>query len=232
MATDSITIKTADGLELDAYVARPKGAGTHPVVVVIQEIFGVNKFVRGVADMLAEQGLIAVAPDLFHRMQKNVQLTDQTDAEWAKAFEFYKAFDEEKGVSDLTDTVRAARKLEGANGKVGAVGFCLGGRLAYLMSTRSEADCSVGYYGVGIEDNLDETVKHPLLLHIAEEDDYCSKDAQAKIKTALSTNDKVELYSYPGQDHAFSRIGGKHYNKEAAELAHKRTAQFFKKHIG
>jgi carboxymethylenebutenolidase len=232
MATDSITIKTADGLDFDAYVARPKTGGSHPVVVVIQEIFGVNKFVRDVADMLAQQGYIAVAPDLFHRLQKGVQLTDQTEAEWKRAFELMNAFDEKKGIEDLTDTVRAARDMEGASGKVGSVGFCLGGRLAYLMATRSEADCCVGYYGIGLENNLDETIKHPLLLHVAEEDEYCDKDAQAKIKAALGNNSKVELYFYAGQNHAFSRTGGKHYNKEAADLAHRRTAEFFKKHIG
>jgi carboxymethylenebutenolidase len=227
MATESITIKSADGLEFEAYVSRPS-AEDAPVVVVIQEIFGVNKWLRTVADMLAEKGFIAVAPDLFHRMEKGVQLNNYTEDEWKRAFQFYQNFDVDKGVDDLKQTVQAVRKINGASGKVGTVGFCLGGKLAYLMSARSDADANVGYYGVGIEEDLDEKPKHPLMLHIAEADEYVPKEAQATIKAALQNNDKVTIHSYPGQDHAFSRVGGDHYNKEAAEQAHKRTIEFFK----
>jgi carboxymethylenebutenolidase len=231
MATESITIKSADGLDFDAYVARPEGENL-PVVVVIQEIFGVNKWLRTVADMLAENGFIAVAPDLFHRLEKGIQLNNYTEDEWKRAFQLYQSFDVDKGVEDLIATVAAARKVKNASGKVGSVGFCLGGKLAYLMSTRSDADADVGYYGVGIEENLDEKPQHPLMLHIAEADEYVKKDAQDAIKAALESNDKVVIHSYPGQDHAFSRVGGDHYNKEAAEQAHKRTIEFFKSQLG
>lgn len=231
MATDTITIKSADGLEFDAYVSRPK-AGSGPVVVVIQEIFGINEWVRSVADFLAEQGFIAVAPDLFHRQEKGVQLTDKTEAEWKRAFELYQGFDEDKGVEDLKATVRAVRKLEGGNGKVGTMGFCLGGKLAYLMAARSDADANVGYYGVGIEKNLTEPPRHPLMLHFAEADKFVPPDAQQAVKEAMQVNSCVKIHSYPGKDHAFARVGGEHYDKEAADLAHKRTIEFLKTHLG
>lgn len=231
MANETITIKSKDGLEFDAYVARPK-AENRPVVVVIQEIFGINAWVRSVADWLADEGFIAVAPDLFHRQEKGIQLTDQTEEEWKRAFELYQGFDENKGVDDLIATVEAARKLKGSNGKVGAIGFCLGGKLAFLMATRSDVDASVGYYGVAIEKNLNESPKRPLLLHVADEDKFVPKDVQQQIKTKLAENKQVDIQTYPGQDHAFSRVGGEHYNKAAAEQAHRRTIEFLKKHIG
>jgi len=232
MATESITIKSADGLEFDAYVSRPDQGGNHAIVIVIQEIFGINAWLRSVADWLAQQGFIAVAPDLFHRQEKGIQLTDQTEAEWKRAFELYQNFDEVKGTDDLKDTIKAVRGIKGGNGKIGTLGFCLGGKLAYLMSARSDADAYVGYYGVGIENNLDETPQHPLLLHIAEGDDHVPIEAQQKIKAATSQNSNVTIEIYPGQGHAFCRIASNHYNKEACELAHKRSVEFFKTHIG
>jgi carboxymethylenebutenolidase len=230
MASDKITVTTADGKSMDAYVAKPE-SGQGPAVVVIQEIFGVNEWLRGIADWLAQQGYLAVAPDLFHRMEPNVQLTDKTDAEWTKAFWFYENFNVDQGVQDLTDTVEAARKLPGCNGRVGTLGFCLGGKLAFLMATRSQANANVGYYGVQIEKSLDETVRQPLLLHIAEADPYVNHEAQEQIKQALKDNSNVTIHVYPGRDHAFTREGGAHYNKQDADLAHKRSLQFLDTHL-
>src|SRR5690606_11797894 len=110
--------------------------------------------------------------DLFWRQEPGIEITDRTQAEWDRAFQLYQGFDEAKGVEDLAATIAVARTLEGASGKVGDVGYCLGGKLAYLCATRTDADCSVGYYGVGIENALDEarSIRKPLMLHIAEED--------------------------------------------------------------
>jgi carboxymethylenebutenolidase len=228
-----LTIRAADGGSFSGYLATPK-SGKGPGILVIQEIFGVNKVMRDIADGFAAQGYAALCPDLFWRQEPGIQITDQTKEEWARAFQLYQGFDEAKGVDDLKATLAHLRKLPACTGKVGAVGYCLGGKLAYLMATRSDAECSVGYYGVGIDKALDEAGKiaRPLMLHIAEQDEYCPPAAQQAIKAALGKNARVTIHSYPGVDHAFARNGGEHYDKAAAESANKRTADFFKQHLG
>jgi len=126
------------------------------------------------------------------------------------------------------------RSHPACTGKVGSVGYCLGGKLAYLMATRSDVDCSVGYYGVGIQDLLGEAknIRKPLALHVAEKDQFVPPPAQHAIKQALEANPLVTLYSYPGADHAFARMGGAHYEAAAATLANSRTSQFLRHHLG
>jgi carboxymethylenebutenolidase len=227
-----ITIQSRDGGSFSAYLALPSG-GRGPGLLLIQEIFGVNKVMRDLADDYAQQGYMVVCPDLFWRQEPGIQITDKTEAEWAKAFELFKGFDVAKGVEDLIATLAHLRKLPGATGKAGTVGYCLGGKLAFLMAARSDADCSVSYYGVGIEELLDEApkIKRPLLMHIAEKDRFVPAVAQTKIKERLSQNPNVMMHTYPGQDHAFARVGGEHYNKQAAELANTRTAAFLRKYL-
>jgi carboxymethylenebutenolidase len=225
------TISTGDG-QFSAYVARPK-AERAPAVVVIQEIFGVNGFVRDVADGLAGQGYLAIAPDLFWRIEPDIDITDQSEAEWKKAFELFNAFDVDVGVQDIQATIKAVRGDPGCSGKVGAVGFCLGGLLAFLTATRTDADASVGYYGVGIENHLAEAEKLacPLLLHIAEEDQFVPKPAQALILKALKDHPKIEIHTYTGRDHAFARVGGAHYDEADAKLAGGRSLTFFERNL-
>ena len=228
-----IQLKANDGGSFSGYLATPK-SGKGPGIVVIQEIFGVNEVMRKISDEFAAQGYAALCPDLFWRQQPGIQITDKTEAEWARAFELFKGFDQAKGVDDLKATLAALRKHPACTGKVGAVGYCLGGRLAYLMSTRTDVDASVGFYGVGIEGLLDEakSIKKPLMLHIAEEDKFVPKDAQRQVKDALGKNPSVTIHSYPGVDHAFARVGGEHYDAAAAKLANDRTAAFFRTHLG
>jgi carboxymethylenebutenolidase len=228
-----LTIRAADGGSFSGYLATPK-SGKGPGILVIQEIFGVNKVMRDIADGFAAQGYAALCPDLFWRQEPGIQITDKTEAEWARAFQLYQGFDEAKGVDDLKATLAHLRTLPACTGKVGAVGYCLGGKLAYLMATRSDAECSVGYYGVGIDKALGEAGKiaRPLMLHIAEQDQFCPPEAQQAIKAALGRNPNVTIHSYPGVDHAFARSGGEHYDKAAAESANKRAAEFFKQHLG
>jgi carboxymethylenebutenolidase len=227
----TLTIRTADG-EFSAYVARPQ-AEKAPAVVVIQEIFGVNGWLRGVADELARQGYLAIAPDLFWRIEPGIDITDQSETEWKRAFELYNAFDVEAGVKDIGATVEAIRADPGCTGKVGAVGFCLGGLLAFLTACRTDADASVGYYGVSIETRLAEVEKlaRPLMLHVAEADQFVPPPAQAMILHELGNHPKAEIHTYPGKDHAFARVGGAHYDAEAAAQAHERTLAFFAKNL-
>ena len=226
-----IDITAADGGRFKGYLAEPSGT-PRGGIVVIQEIFGVNAVMRTIADNLAAQGYLALAPDLFWRIEPGIDITDQTDAEWQKAFSLYNAFDVDAGVNDIQATLTAL----GGRGttKAGAVGYCLGGLLAYLTAARTDADCSVSYYGVGIEGRLDEAaaIRKPLMLHIAEKDAFVPAAAQEQIVSGLKSHPQVTIHTYPGQDHAFARTGGKHYDATAANLEDGRTSAFFREFIG
>ena len=227
-----LTIKAKDGGEFGAYVVYPD-AKDAPAVVVIQEIFGVNEIMRNTCKRLAAEGYIAICPDLFWRLEPGIELTDQTEEEWDKAFELMNNFDIDKGVEDIQATLETIRKDDGCNGKVGAMGFCLGGKLAYLTATRTSSDATVGYYGVEINKFIGEKdgIKKPLMLHIAEEDQFVDKEAQSKIKDGLKNNPLVTIHSYPGMDHAFTRVGGDHYDEAASKAAHARTHDFLLKYL-
>ncbi len=227
-----ITITCPDGA-FSAYLASPAG-NSGGGVLVIQEIFGVNKDMRDHCDHLASQGYFALCPDIFWRQEPGIQITDQTDEEWAKAFELYQGFDVEKGVADLKVALAQLRTVDGCTGKAGTVGFCLGGLLAYLMAAESDADCNVSYYGVGIDERLAaaDGITAPTILHIAEEDGFVPKDAQAKIKDGLGGQPNITIHSYPGVDHAFARHAGVNYDDAAAKLADSRTMDCFKASLG
>lgn len=228
-----ITIAAADGGSFFAYLAEPK-ARPAGAVVVIQEIFGVNAAMRATCDWLAAMGFLAVCPDLFWRIEPRIDITDRTQAEWDKAFALFKAFDQEAGINDLKATLTAARKLPGADGRAGTLGFCLGGRLAFMMAARSDADVNVSYYGVGLEGLLAEVpaVKAPLLLHIAAQDKFVPPEAQAAIVAGVAANPNVAAHVYPGVDHAFARIDGMHFDARAAAIANGRTADLLARTLG
>lgn len=228
---ETVMIKAADGKEFSCYVSRP-AATKAPAVVVIQEIFGVNPWIKSVCDELAAQGFCAVAPDLFFRMQANVVLDPTVESDWPKAFKFYEEFNEDQGAEDVQAAITFARQAGGSDGKVGTLGFCLGGKLAFLAATRSDSQANVSFYGVGIQNNLSEPVKSPILLHIAADDKYVPPEAQKAIAAALGKNAKVEIETYPGVDHAFGRVGGEHYNEQAATKAFQRSFAFLKAKLG
>lgn len=231
MPENSMTITSADSKQFGAYVARPSKSPA-AAIIVIQEIFGVNEWLRSVCNWLAQSGYLAVAPDLFFRQEPGVQLTDKTQAEWDKAFVLYKGFDENKGVEDLTATLQAIKRMPECNSRIGSMGFCLGGKLAFLMSTRSESDANVSFYGVGIENNLNEVVRRPLLLHIAEKDEHVPAAAQQKIcQTFKDNNPLVSINIYEGAGHAFGRPGSQHYDEKLMQLARSRTLEFFAKYL-
>ena len=231
MAGTETTIAGPDG-EFGGYLATPEG-GAGPGVVVIQEIFGVNDVMRGISDRLAAEGFVALCPDLFWRQEPGLQLSDQNEAELARAFELFAGFDVPAGVRDIAATIDHLRGEEGCNGAVGAVGYCLGGLLAYLTGTRTSTDCAVGYYGVGIEQKLDEAANlaKPLMLHIATADEFVSLEAQQIVRGELGANPLVTLHDYEGLGHAFARRGGDHYDAAAVELADGRTTAFLRANL-
>jgi len=220
-----VTIKSFDGGEFDGYLALP-ASGYGPGIVVLQEIFGVNDHMRSIADWYAAHGFVALCPDLFWRMERGVELTEK---DRSKAFELYQKLDEAKAVEDAAAALEFLRKHSACSGRVGAVGFCLGGNLAYLLSVRFKPDCAVGYYGVSIEKSLDEAknLSAPLLLHIAGRDQFCPPEAQAQIHSTLGSNPLATIYDYAGAGHAFARPSGEHHDAAAAELANLRSLEFF-----
>jgi carboxymethylenebutenolidase len=225
--TGSIEIKAADGSgRFKAYTVTPKDK---PVgaVVVIQEIFGVNDAMRATCHEIAEMGYIAVCPDLFWRIEPGVDITDKSKPEWDKAFALMNAFDQDKGIDDLKTTVALARTMPGANGKVATVGFCLGGRLAVMMATRSDADLNISYYGVALDKLVPEfgNVKHPLLVHIAEQDEFANAEVREAVLAGAKGKPHIETHVYPAVQHAFARVNGVHYDRRAATIANGRTAE-------
>ncbi|WP_300542661.1 dienelactone hydrolase family protein [Maricaulis sp.] len=231
MAGQDIRITGPDG-EFSAYLSMPAG-GSGSCVVVLQEIFGVNEVMRGRCDELAADGYIAVCPDLFWRIEPGIDITDKTEAELEKAFSLMHAFDPDKGIEDIQATIDHVRRMDGSTGKAGAIGYCLGGLLAYLTAARTDSDATVGYYGVSIQDRLDEAgkISGPLMLHIAGQDQFVPAEAQAKIHAGLDPHRLVTLHDYPDDEHAFARTGGRHYNAESANLADGRTRAFLRQHL-
>ena len=234
MAGQYIDMKAADGSgNFRGYLATP-ASGSGPGLVLAQEIFGINKTMRDVADYYAEEGYVVLVPDIFWRQEPNVEL-GYSEADWQRAFGFFQGFDEAKGMEDIQTAITTLRaRPEVSNKKVGVLGFCLGGKLAYLAATRTDADVSVGYYGVGIDAALNEAdkIKKPLVLHIAELDKFCPPEARDQILKTLSGRPNVTLYVYPGQDHAFARTMGEHFNKPSADMAHSRSIALFRRVMG
>lgn len=232
MAGQWIDISTAQGSKFRGYLAVP-ASGAGPGIVLCQEIFGINAYIREVADHYAEEGYVVLAPDLFWRLEKDVDL-GYSESEWKKAFDLLQRLDVDKAMDDITAAVRTLRTRAEVSGKVGALGFCLGGRLAYLAAARSGVDCAVGYYGVTIDKYLNEAarIKVPMVLHFASEDKYAPPEAVEKISNAFSGRKDVEIHNYPGVDHAFARTGGMHYDRPAAMMAHSRSIALFRKVMG
>jgi carboxymethylenebutenolidase len=225
---ETIKLKAADGSgTFDAFVYAPKDKPTAGAVVVIQEIFGVNDALRATCMEMAAMGFIAIAPDLFWRQEPGVNITDKSEEEWKKAFALMNGFDQDKGVDDLKVTLEAARELPGCNGKAGTIGFCLGGRLAVMMATRSDADVNVSYYGVGLDGLVPEfdNIEAPLLVHIAEKDEFASPEIIEKVLDGAEDNNFIDAFVYPDVQHAFARINGVHYDARAATIANGRTAE-------
>lgn len=231
--SETVSISSLDGAgRFTAYCARPARA-PRAAIVVIQEIFGVNAGIRRKCDRLAADGYLALAPDLFWRIEPGVELDPDVEAEFGQALDLMGRFDQDQGVADIEAAIRYARDVLGA-AKVGVVGYCLGGRLAYMVAARTDADASVGYYAVGLPDLLREkhAIANPLLLHIAGADHFVPPEQQKAMHDGLDDHSRVTLHDYPGEDHGFAAETGKRRSEDAARLADSRTAAFFAEHLG
>ncbi len=230
--TAKIATLAGDG-EFTAYRATPAGT-PKAAIVVIQEIFGVNAGIRRKCDTLAEAGYLAIAPDLFWRLEPGIELDPDIKPEFDRALELMGQFDQDKGIADIEASIRAARSELGDDAKVGVVGYCLGGRLAFMTAARTDVDASVGYYGVGIDGLLGEkhAIAHPVLLHVPEEDHFVDKAAQAAMHAGLDDHPKVTIYDYAGEDHGFATEFGERRSDASAKLADERTAKFFAENLG
>lgn len=208
-------------------VSEPKAA-----IIVIQEIFGVNDGIRIKCDQWAAKGYLAVAPDLFWRIRPGIELDPDVPEEMQEGLNLFGQFDQDQGIRDIEATIRDTRAMV-RGGKIGAVGYCLGGRLAYMTAARTDINASVGYYAVGLDGLLGEAhaIAHPLALHIAGDDGFVPAEVQRKMHEGLDSHAKVTLFDYPGVDHGFATTMGKRRVEAAAQLADERTEAFFAQHL-
>lgn len=230
--SNNISISTPQGEQFTGYLATAK-AGKGPGIVMVQEIFGVNKSIREAADRFAQAGYTVLAPDLFWRLQPNVDITDQ-GKDLEQAFEYYHRFDVQQGISDLGQAVKTLAKHESCSGKVAILGFCLGGKMSYLTAAHHPVDAMVAFYGGGIADhvNLAEHIHCPVLMHFGKDDEMIPMDQVEKIKQAFAGRSGVEIYVYPDVGHAFFNHTRANYNEPAAKLAYQRTLDFLAKAVG
>jgi carboxymethylenebutenolidase len=229
--TETVQVPMRDGV-MSAHMAIPEG---EPVgaVIAIMEIWGVNHTMREHAKEFAEAGFVCLVPDLFWRQEAGVELSDGNPEDVKKAFELYYDFDYDLGVEDMVDTWKYLEARPECNGKVGAVGYCLGGKLCYLMCCRTDIDCAVAYYGTYIEHNIKEApnLHRPFMLHMAMKDRWVQAEVNDLLERRLSPNPLVTIHKYPGADHAFARHGGKTYSKPEADRALALSVDFFRKHL-
>lgn len=229
---ETVQIPTLDHSgTIPAHVARPHGT-PKAAVIVIPEIFGVNEGIRQKCAKWAAKGYLAVAPDIFWRFAPGVELNPDIPEQLNEAFGYFQQYDANDGVVDIEATIRWLRGSEDV-AKVGCAGYCLGGRLAYMAAARTDIDASVGYYGVMIDQMLDEShaIANPLMLHIPTEDHLVGPEAQAAIHAAFDSHAKVTLHDYAGLDHGFAAEMGNRRNEAGAQLADGRTEAFLTEHL-
>jgi carboxymethylenebutenolidase len=232
MTSRWIDIPADDGGRFQGYLAVPE-SGSGPGLLLLQEIFGVNAHIRAVADLYAEEGYVVLAPDLFWRLEAKVDL-GYGEAEIARARDLLGRLNIDRAVTDCGAALAALRRLPECRGKIGALGFCLGGRLAYLTAARHHVDAAVSYYGTGMEPLLGEAgaVRCPMVFHIPENDRHLPPPVRDAIAAAFAGRDDVQLFVYPGADHGFNVPDRAAHDKPASLMAHSRSLAVFRAALG
>lgn len=226
-----IQLHTVDNQKFDAYFAKASSDDA-PGLVLIQEIFGINQSMRTAANEWSALGFNVLVPDLFWRQQPGVVLEPRVEAEFAQGVQLMQALDQDVAVQDL-DLAREWLVKNLGHDRVGALGYCLGGRLVVKMAQAAPIKCAVSYYGVGLENVVPSVTPKaaPVLLHIAELDSYVPADTRKVLFDDAAARQDWEAYVYPGCDHAFARPGGAHWVEEAAKLAEGRSLAFMKRFL-
>ena len=232
MSSTYIDVEAPDGGTFKAFLATPE-SGSGPGVVVLQEIFGVNANIRALAERFAEEGYVAIAPDLFWRAQPGFDV-GYSEAERGAAFELYKGFDIDTGVADIGATIAALRALPQCTGKVGVIGYCLGGLLTYLTAARHQIDAASSYYGGGIDKYLGEAghVTCPIIFNFGGADGHIPAEAVEAVTKIFAARDNASVYVYPGADHAFANADRPSFDKPASLMAYSRSLALFRAAMG
>ncbi len=232
MAGETIRIPAGDGASVEAYLARPEGEGPWPGIVILAEVYNANHWVRAVADGYAKQGYICLAPDLYWRQEPGRYL-DYNPEDQKIARELGYAMDLDAFTGDMKDYVAALTGRADCTGRVGTVGFCLGGKLVYLAIARDVVDAGVAYYPVQLDKFLDEakTVARPLMMHFAELDQHVPTETVEAVKAALANKPNVAIHYYLGADHGFNRFGYPPFHEASAKLALERSLDFLKRNL-
>jgi carboxymethylenebutenolidase len=228
----TISIAAAGDRALQGYLSIP-ASGSGPGLILLHEIFGVNRHMRDLADTYAEEGYVVLAPDLLRHIRPGIEL-GHSEEDFKTALTDRDRFDVEQAILDIRDTLQTLRANRACTGKVGALGFCMGGLLAYLVAARLPVDAAAAYCGVGIEKHLGEAkaIRCPVALHFGSEDEFVPATARTAIKQAQAENDDTEVYVYRGAGHSFEDRRRKTFDRSAASLAHSRTISLLRRAIG
>lgn len=228
-----LAVESSDGGTFNCFLVTPTAKTRAPAILLVQEIFGINDNMRWTAHRYAKAGFLVLVPDLFWRLSPGIDLDPADPQQRTKAMELNSQFDAQLGLADCGQAIRAIRTHSASSGRVGAVGYCLGGRLTFLLAARDSVDASVCFYPVAVQPDL-KTLQIsgiPLLVHLANDDALCGADTQLEIKSSVESGKANRVETYPGVGHGFARMGRQGNAADAAELAESITIDFLNEHL-